>query len=126
MINPGTKSVAPFETFAKSDVKAEDKFKGRSSEVEAFRKTLNSIATNFNISNAMHFTHDGKDHDLANAPERTTIAELHDYNKSAIWSFNGIAPVNGSSSTDLLHDKAKVNDDEKQKLCKQIDIHARN
>ena len=127
LINPGTKSGrALLDTFAKSDVKVKDKSKGRLSEVEAFRKSLKSIATKLNKSNVMRFTHDGKDHDLANAPERRTIAELHNYNESAIWSFDGIARVNCSSSTVSLHDKAKSVKDKKQKLRKQTNICAHN
>lgn len=132
LINPGTKDGRIlFDSFAKTDVKAEDKFKGRSSEIEAFRKTLKSISTKFNCGGVLKFTHAGKDHDLASAPERTTAAELFEYNKNSIWSFEGTIPImsnvqGGLSSAVSLHDKAKVTDDDKAILRKVIDIRARN
>ena len=82
-----------FDSFAKTDVKANDKFKGCSSVIAAFLKTLKSVSTKFNVSGVLKFSHNGKDHDLASAPERTTVQELFEYNKGSIWSFDSIVSV---------------------------------
>ena len=126
LINPSMKAGRiHFDTFAKSDVKAEDKFKGCSSEIEAFRKTLKSVSTKFNVSGDLKFSHNEEDHDLASAPERTTTLELYEYNKDSIWSFDAIVSVD--SATVPLHDKPKTSEVKKMKLRKKaINIRARN
>ena len=138
MISPQMKLINPslkegrilFDSLAKTDVKPEDRFKGHSSEIEPFRKALKSISNKLNCKDVLTFSFNGKEHDLASAPERTTVHELFEHNKENTWSFHGSNPVqnplDGSWSAVPLHDKAKVNEDDKLKLRKTIDIRSRN
>ena len=73
LINPGTKAgKILFDQLAKATIKPENRIKGMSSEGESFRTLLKELASKGNFEGTLTFTGtNGKQHDLANAPEFT-------------------------------------------------------
>ena len=65
-----------------------------------------------------------KKHDLAEAPEATTIMGLHMHNQTTMWGFNGTAAQN--MTTVKLVDQAKLTEAKQQRLRNAINICARN
>jgi len=126
LINPNTKAGKTlFDKLAKSDIKPEDRLKGKSSEGETFRKLLKSLQAKGNFDGILTFIDsNGKKHDLANAPENTTIDEMIDYADKSIWNFDGVAATTGQIIK--LSDKPKASDGDKEKLRAAIDIRAKN
>ena len=126
LINPNTKSGKTlFDKLAKAEIKPEDRLKGKSSEGETFRKLIKSLQAKGNFENVLtFFDSNGKKHDLANAPENTTIQEMIDYGNEKIWGFDTTSAATGTMIK--LSDKAKSTDDEKKKLRNAIDIRAKN
>ena len=88
LINPNTKSRKTlFNKLSKSDIKSEDRLKGKSSEGEQFRKLIKSLQAKGNFKGILTFTDpNGKKHDLANAPENMTINEMIEYGNKKIWN----------------------------------------
>ena len=73
LINPGTKAgKILFDQLSKATIKPENRIKGMSSEGESFRTLLKELASKGNFEGTLTFTGtNGKQHDLANAPEFT-------------------------------------------------------
>ena len=126
LINPNTKSGKTlFDKLAKAEIKPGDRLKGKSSEGETFRKLIKSLQAKGNFENVLKFfDSNGKKHDLANAPENTTIQEMIDYGNDNIWGFDTTSAATGTMTK--LSDQAKSTDDEKKKLRNAIDIRAKN
>ena len=129
LINPSTKTGRTlFNDLSKYSIEEKDRFKGKSTEVERFRKHLKEIQSRCNVQDLLVFeTTAGtvtKRHNLAEAPEATKIADLHMHNQTAVWGFDSTAAQN--KTTVKLADQAKSTEAEKQMLRKAIDIRARN
>ena len=125
LINPNTKAGKRlYEDLCKSSIKDEDRLKGKGTEGEKFRRYLKELQNRGNFKDVLTFTANGKDHDLANAPEITSIDELVNYNNTKTWSHNSVASAQGHMVK--LSDKAKTSKEEKEQLRKSIDLRAKN
>ena len=126
LINPNTKSGNTlFDKLAKSDIKPNDRLKGKSSEGEKFRKLIKSLQAKGNFEGILTFIDlNGKKHDLANAPENTSIDEMIDHVNEDVWNFDNTHA--GTGAIIKLSDKPKTSDDKKKMLRAAIDIRAKN
>ena len=129
LINPSTKAGRNlFKELTKILIEDKDRFKGHSTEVERFRKHLKEIQSRINVQDLLVFesTENNvmKRHDLAEAPEATSVAELHVHNRRIVWGFDGTAAVNWT--TVKLGEQPRGTDDEKASLRRAIDLQARN
>ena len=125
LINPNTKVGRHlYEAYSKSSIKDEDRLKGKGSEGETFRRLLKELQARGNFKDILTFAVNGKNHDLANAPEVTSIQELVDYNSTTTWSHDSVAATQGEIIK--LSDKAKQTDAEKQELRISFDRRAKN
>ena len=129
LINPSTKAGQTlFNDLSKYSIEEKDGFKGHSMEVENFRKYLKEIQSRCNVQDLLVFEttiHNvTKRHNLAEAPEATSVAELLTHNQMTVWGFNGTADQN--KTTVKLADQAKSTEAKKQSLRNAIDIRARN
>ena len=97
---------------------------GKGSEGEKFRKFLKEIQTRGNFKDILTFEFNGKEHDLANAPELTSIDELVEFNKSHTWHHR----TDHANQVEIfkLSDKPKSSEEEKQHLRETIDRRAKN
>ena len=97
LINPGTKAgKILFDQLAKATIKPENRIKGMSSEGESFRILMKELAAKGNFKDILTFIDsDGKKHDLANAPEFTSIEKLVDHNNRNVWNFKNNVVQNG-------------------------------
>ena len=126
LINPNTKvGKVLFDKLAKSDIKPDDRLKGKSSEGEKFRKLIKSLQAKGNFEGILTFIDsNGKKHDLANAPENTSIAEMINHVNENVWNFDNTHA--GTGTIIKLSDKPKTSDDDKKMLRAAIDIRAKN
>ena len=99
--------------------------KGKSSEGEKFRKLIKSLQAKGNFEGILTFIDlNGKKHDLANAPENTSIDEMIDHVNEDVWNFDNTHA--GTGAIIKLSDKPKTSDDKKKMLRAAIDIRAKN
>ena len=125
LINPNTKAGRRlYEEISKSSIKDEDRLKGKGSEGEKYRRYLKEIQARGNFKDVLTFTSNGKTHDLANAPEITSIQELVDFNNTKTWNYGATDANQGEIVK--LSDKPKSTDAEKQQLREAIDRRAKN
>lgn len=126
LINPNTKEgKLLFNAQVKSDIKDDDRLKGRGTESEKFRMLVKTQQAKGNFADILTFTDsNGKNHDLANAPEFTSIDDLVAHNNKVIWGFGSTSASN--ETIVKLSDKPKGTADEKKALREIIDKRAKN
>ena len=125
LINPNTKEgIKLYKDLSKTNISDEDRLEGKGSEGEKFRKHLKEIQTRGNFKDILTFEVNGKVHDLANAPEITSIEELVEFNNSHTWNHLTDHAANGAIVK--LSDKPKTSNAEKQHLRETIDRRAKN
>ena len=126
LINPNTKKGRYlYEEQSKCTIKDADRLKGKGSEGETFRRYLKALQTRGNFTDVLTFIDaTGKKHDLANAPEVTSIDELVAHNNHNTWNYKNEVANDGEIVK--LSDKDKTDDDDKQVLREIIDRRAKN
>ena len=126
LCNPATKSgKALFDQLSKSNIKPENRIKGMSSEGESFRSLMKELAARSDFKGILTFTDSsGKKHDLANAPEFTSIEQIIEHNNKNVWSFNETTVSKGKIVP--FKDQPRSSEDEKNALRKAIDKRAKN
>ena len=95
LINPSTKAGQTlFNDLLKYLIEEIDRFKGHSTEAECFRKHLKEIQSRCNVQDLLAFetkiNNITKKHNLAEAPEATSVAVLHAHNQTTVWGFDGM------------------------------------
>ncbi len=125
LINPTTKlGLDLFRKASELTITPDQRLTGADNEQERLFEFSKDLLSRINVQGVLSFSHSGKDHDIINAPENTSLDELLAYSNDVIFGYDGTSTTDGEMIR--FSQQPRGTDDEKQKLRKAIDLRARN